>query len=228
MPPRCRSVRWGRPTWLNTPGGCCSELSTQLMTETREERLQREFTVRMNEAAKVRELRHIFRSPQRTGQGELLASLRAVVRQRLVASVLLHGLSRHCHQAIRVRLSLLQIRTDVSASLLFDLFIDHLPGLFVLDALRNLPNRLTIAAQHQVRVDLPQLLLWFLAHTGLKGLVGPMYLASGTMMRRPTGLGLKHAAVDLAIGETIQRLCTHGVDEEFLRFPIGLFLIKAI
>jgi predicted small lipoprotein YifL len=28
--------------------------------------------------------------------------------------------------------------------------------------------------------DLLQLLLWFLAHTGLKGLVGPMYLPPGT------------------------------------------------
>ena len=37
---------------------------------------------------------------------------------------------------------------------LFDLLVDHLPGLFVLDALRNLPNPLTIAPQNQVRIDL--------------------------------------------------------------------------
>jgi len=37
---------------------------------------------------------------------------------------------------------------------LFDLLIDHLPGLFVLDALRNLPNSLTIAPQNQIRIDL--------------------------------------------------------------------------
>lgn len=35
--------------------------------------------------------------------------------------------------------------------------------------------------------DLLQLLLWFLAHTGLKGLVGPMYLPPGTEGKRSSG-----------------------------------------